>query len=108
MLYTTSCGHFLWLSWNLYPKLILRIQKLMGEHSPGSNTVTKLIDKKAPRGKSRVIADNFGQWRAKHSDILVGDFDTIDQARTRAQSARSRPWFEYWSVTICDDKEVIV
>jgi len=41
--------------------------------------VTKLIDKKAPRGKFRVIADNFGQWRTKHSDILVGDFDTIDR-----------------------------
>jgi len=36
--------------------------------------VTKLIDKKAPRGKFRVIADNFGQWRTKHGDILVGDF----------------------------------
>ena len=70
--------------------------------------MTKLIDKKAPRWKFRVIADNFGQWRTKHSDILVGDFDTIDQARTGAQPARSRPWFEHWSVIICDDKGVIV
>ena len=80
----------------------------MEEHSAGGNSVTKLVDKKASRGKFRVIADNFGQWRTKHSDVLVGDFDTIDQARTRAQPARSRPWFEHWSVIICDDKGIIV
>lgn len=53
--------------------------------------MTKLIDKKAPRGKFRVIADNFGQWRTKHSDILVGDFDTIDQARVAAQPGTESP-----------------
>jgi hypothetical protein len=70
--------------------------------------VTKLIDKKAPRGKFRITADNFGQWRTKHSDILVGDLDAIDEARAAAQPARSRPWFEHWSVIIRDDKGVIL
>ena len=56
--------------------------------------MTELIDKKAPCGKFRVIADNFGEWRTKHSDILVGDFDTMDEALAAAQPARRRPWFE--------------
>jgi hypothetical protein len=33
----------------------------MEEHSAGGNSVTKLVDKKASRGKFRAIADNFGQ-----------------------------------------------
>ena len=53
--------------------------------------MTKLIDKKAPRGKFRVIADNFGQWRTKHSDILVGDFDTIDPGASRSPARTESP-----------------
>jgi len=70
--------------------------------------VTTLIKTKAPRGKFRVIADNFGQWRRKHSDILVGDFDTIKHARDAAKPAQSRPRSEHWSVMIFDDKGAIV
>jgi hypothetical protein len=87
---------------------MLGILKLMEAARCRGNSVTKLIFKKAPRGKFRVIADNFGQRRTKHGNILVGDFDTMDQARAEAQPAQSRPWFEHWSVIIFDDKGVIV
>jgi hypothetical protein len=39
-------------------------------------------------------------WADEHSDILVGDFDSIEQAREAAAPWRSHPRCEHWSVTI--------
>src|ERR1039458_7244599 len=93
MLFTTSCGHFVWLSWYRYPMLILG-SEVDGSSTAQGVTATKLIDKKAPRGKFRVIADNFGQWRTTHSDILVGDFryhrPGSNPSPTRAESPMVR------------------
>ncbi len=70
--------------------------------------MTVLIETKAPREKFRVIADDFGKWSDEHSDVLVGDFDGIEQSRNAAQPARSRPRHERWAVRIFDDKGAIV
>jgi hypothetical protein len=66
--------------------------------------MTNLIETKAPRGKFRVVADNYGKWAARHSDILVGDFDTIQQARDAARPAQRRPRHEHWSVMSFNDE----
>jgi hypothetical protein len=50
--------------------------------------MTTLISTKTAR-KFRVIADDFGRWANEHSDILVGDFDSIEQAREAAAPWRS-------------------
>jgi hypothetical protein len=63
--------------------------------------MTTLISTKTAR-KFRVIADGFGRSADEHSDILVGDFDSIEQAREAAAPWRSHPRCEHWSVTIFD------
>ena len=63
--------------------------------------MTALISTKTAR-KFRVIADDFGRWADEHSDILVGDFDSIEQAREAAAPWRSHLRCEHWSVTIFD------
>ncbi len=63
---------------------------------------------KAPPGKFRVIADNFGAWKEKHEDVLVGDFDTLEEAQAQTAPYRNRPYWEHFTVAIfSDDGKVI-
>ncbi len=66
------------------------------------NMSSALVLTKAPPGKFRVIADNFGAWKTEHSDIHVGDFDTIEEAYAYADAYLLRPYWEHWSVTVFD------
>ncbi len=69
---------------------------------------TTLVSTKAPPGKFRVIADNFGAWKTEHSDIHVGDFDTLTQAEVAAAPYLSKPYWEHFTVAIfSDDGKVI-
>ncbi len=63
---------------------------------------------KAPPGKFRVIADNFGEWRTEHSDLHVGDFGTPEEAQAQAAPHRNRPYWEHWSVAIFDDDGKVI
>ncbi len=68
----------------------------------------RLVPTKAPPGKFRVIADNFGEWRTEHSDIHVGDFDTMEAAIEAAKPYTNRPYWEHFTVAIfSDDGKVI-
>ena len=63
--------------------------------------MSPLVSTKTIR-KFRVIADDFGRWADEHNDILVGDLDSIEQAREAAAPWRSHPRCEHWSVAIFD------
>ncbi len=93
---------------NYYEEYVASVYDASGERIYDCGGVVTLINTKAPSGKFRVIADNFGKWAAKHDDILVGDFDTLEAARREAKLWHARPAHEHWSVTVFDDKGAIV
>lgn len=57
----------------------------------------------APKGKFRVIADDFGKWNAEHTEVLVGDYYSMSAAEDAANAYLTKPYWERWTVRIYDD-----